>query len=452
MKFNKKIVAKVVTIAVAGACIAANAPAQAASGPSTTVTPSSVKSIDYYLSRADYYGGAQRNISGTATNLTNPSIDLVCLDTVTGNVTTTISSGVTVTAGKWSTKIWTYDFYLKACRLAALPAGTSPTGETNAARLASTSAFTGPYVRVGEVYEWNSLTSTYGQVWQGDPGVTMPSTKANYSIWGNEDGGLYDWKTRSDGSNVAGNNTYGAGFQVSATGPSGNTEAGLIIDNKQAFTSYTMADDDNNSTAANSPKYSFSFSTAGILTYKETYPLFRCTSPEAGAVYSGLGNCPNYASTKLGVNLVRTITMSADGTIAKITNTFNSLDKKAHTVQYDEYWASYSNGYRYATAGTFVTGDNAITSGGTARTAIAGVGIKKDKDSATSVSNPITQIVFITKPTKSWTGSKYGIPATFSRWNKSIPAGTAKSVSIITGAALIVSDAEAAGKITTASK
>lgn len=450
----KSTIAKVAIAGLLGSTLIVGGAAQGAGTPATAVTSSGIKSLDIYASEADYFGGQRRTVSGTASNLSVSTINLVCLDTVTGEVDVTLSSNVTVTAGKWSTKAWIWDLSNITCRLAAVPTDTSVTGETAAAKIASMKSFTGPVVRVFEIYEWSDQTAVYGQKWQGDPGLTVPSTKASYTIWGVEDGGLYNWYTRADGkTSQTGNISNSAVWTALSTGPSKANEAGLVIDGKQAFSSYNMDRYDNNSTAANSPKYSYSVSsTTGIGTYTETYPLFRCAYPEVGTLYSSISSCPDDVTVKLQVSWKRVTTMSADGTIAKITNTFATLDGKAHTVRYDERWQTYSaNGYRYATSGAFGSQDNTVDSDGPVRTAISGLGVKTNKDAATSVTNPITQIVFITKPGQTWTLGSYGTP-TYSRWTKTIPAGKGKSISIITGAALITSDATAASKIATASR
>jgi hypothetical protein len=157
-------------------------------------------------------------------------------------------------------------------------------------------------------------------------------------------------------------------------------------------------------------------------------------------------NCPDDDTVKLGVSWTHEVTLSSDGSVATGVDTFTSIDKKAHTVIYDGAFKmnGSAQGYRYAKTGAFGSVDTS------AKTKLAGFGAKYDPTSATSIDNPIAQVVFATVPVTTWTNSSYRSKDVYSRWSVAVAAG--KSGAIKTGAALIIDDTKAATQIAAAGK
>ena len=419
----------------------------AASGPATAVT-TKLDVNQFYLYDSDYYGINFRTIAGTATGVTSNSVDLLCLNTVTGTVDKTFKTNITVKSGKWSTRIDLNRASGYTCRLAALPNGTTPTGETAAALITSAKSFTGPFVRFGEARWYYSSLGTPDQQFTTEVGLYTYNSKSYAEFWGVEDSGLYNWYPRTDGG-VNGTQMAKGFFSHepgSVTGPTSNTEATMKVDGVQAFMPYNMDSYDTNATAANSPKISYSYDKTGVLTYTETFPLFRCATSEPNVVQSRMYNCPDDETVKLGVTWTHEVKLSADGSVANAVDTFTSIDKKAHTVIYDAAFkmVSSAQGYRYAKTGAFGSIDTS------AKAKLAGVGAKYDPSSATTIDNPIAQIVFTTLPTTTWTNSGWSSKDIYSRWTVAVAAG--KSGAIKTGAALITDDTKATAQIAAAAK
>jgi len=428
------------------AVFAGMAPAVGATGPATAVT-TKLDVNEFYLSDSDYDGVNYRTIAGTATGVTSNSVDLLCLNTVTGTVDKTFNTNITVKSGKWSTRIDLNRASGNTCRLAALPNGTTPTGETAAALISSVKSFTGPFVRFGEARWYYSSLGSPDQQLTTEVGLYTYNSKSYAEIWGVEDSGLYNWRTRTDGG-VNGTRMANGFFShgTSETGPTSNTEASMKVDGVQAFMPYNMDSYDTNATKANSPKISYSYDKSGVLTYTETFPLFRCATSEPSVVQSSMSNCPDDVTVKLGVTWTHEVKLSADGSVANAVDTFTSIDKKAHTVIYDGAFKmnSSAQGYRYAKTGAFGSIDTS------AKTKLAGVGAKYDPSSATTIDNPIAQIVFTTVPVTTWTNSGWSSKDIYARWSVAVAAG--KSGAIKTGAALITDDTKATAQIAAAAK
>ena len=423
------------------------APASAGTTPATAVTTKLPAYIPYlgdaYINAVSY-----RSVAGTATNLTDGKVDLVCINVTSGDVSMTFQRNIAVTAGKWSSYIdISYVAYYPSCRVAAVPTGFNTTGSSAAEKLASAKAFTGPVINVYETRWYYRSLGTPTDQWPTEVGFYYQAKKAYQEMWASEDGGIWKWYPK-DGSGNSGPNVVRGFFyrdSGSATGPTGSTDANLTVDGVQAFTPYNVNYYDMNfANKANAPKLSVVVDPkTGASTYTESYALFKCTKPEAGQVYGRIGNCPDSKTTKLGVTWTRTLKSNADGIVVNITDTFASIDKKAHTIRFDQHfdvWTSGNMAYRYAKTGAF----------GSALTApvakAGGFGVKYDNTAATSFNNPIVQVVFGTVPVSSWVSGS----STYSRWNISIPKG--KSTTLKSGATIITDDTKAAAQIALAAK
>ena len=443
-RIRRRVAASLSVVAV----FAGVAPATgAAAGPATAIT-TKLATNQSYLYDSDYSSVNYRTIAGTATGIASNAVDLLCLNTVTGTVDKTFSTNIQVKSGKWSTRIDLNRTSGYTCRLAALPAGTSPTGETEAAMITSAKSFTGPFIRFGEARWYYSSLGTPDEQFTTEVGVYTYDSKAYAEIWGIEDSGLYNWRPRTDGG-VNGTQMANGFFSHEpgyATGPSGNNEASMKVDGVQAFTPYNMDSYDTNATMANSPKISYSYDSTGALTYTETYPLFRCATSDPTVLQSRMYNCQDDETVKLGVTWTHEVKLSADGSVANAVDTFTSVDKKKHTVIYDGAFKvnSSAQGYRYAKTGAFGSIDTS------AKVKLAGFAAKYDPSAATTIDNPIAQVVFTTVPTTTWTNSGWSSKDVYSSWTVAVAAG--KSGAIKTGAALITDDAKATAQIAAAAK
>lgn len=437
---------KLIIVTAAVITSATLVPSNAAGAPATAIK-TTLPAVLTYLSDSKVSSVNYRVIEGTASNLTGTTVDLACLNTVTGDVITTINSNIPVKSGKWKYKLDLRSIAGYNCQLRALPSGTQITGSTLTEKVNSVKAFTGPVVRTTEARWYYSSMGQPGKVWSYDAGVYVTGSKAKYTIWSIEDGGIYGWSGQGD-DNIRRTEMVGYGlfsrYRPTMTGPTGSREADLLVDGVQAFLPYNMDTSDMNMTDTdNNTKYKVAFdSKTGAATYTEDSPLFKCANPEAGTVYSYLYSCPDQETVKLGVSWQHEVKFSADGLVATVTDTFTSEDKKKHSVQFDVY-SSFANvnGFRFGKSGDF--GDSSSD----VKSKLAGLGVKYNKSEATSGDNPILQLVFKTTPTSTWRASNGYF---YSRYSVSIAAG--KSTEVNSGATLITDDSKAAAQITLAGK
>ena len=419
-------------------------PAMAGSAPTTAIT-TKLDANQVYLRATSVSSVNYRKLAGTASNLSEPSVDIACVNPVTGEITTKLQTGIKVTSGKWSTYVDLRSMNGYYCQLRALPSGTSPSGETSAAKIDSLKSFTGPLVRTGQKYWYYSNLGTPTTAWSYDAGVSWPASKAQIEVYGVEDGGLYGWTPRTDDGNTGRGIVNGvfSDYRPNTTGPTGAPEAHLTVDGVQAFHPYNMDSSDfNMADPDNNASYDVSISPkTGQISYSETAPLFKCSNPEVGAVYSSISRCPDSETDKLGVTWTHEVVISVDGTVASSTDTFNSVDKKKHVVRFDLY-SSFSgiDAVRYAKSGTF----GSISSD--AKTKLSGLGVKYRSADVTSMSNPIVQLVYITAPVTTWVD----YTTFYSRYNVAVVPG--KGSEVKAGATLISDDSKAPAQISAASK
>ncbi len=434
----------------AGLVITGITPALGAGEPTTAVT-TKLPAFMQYVYDADVTSVNYRAISGTVTNVTTDDVNLRCLHTLTGNVIEL--DDITPSQGKWSghldlQNLWDFG----TCRVIVVPNPFAANG-TAAEKLAAYAKFTGPTITVNKVNYRYYLLGGPVSPWSLDASLNFNGKKAVGEIWSSEDGGLWGWQPRdattgsTSTSRVRGYFYHDSGYAV---GPTGSDDASMTIDGVQAFTTYSMGTNDLNMVKKSSETV-FSVITdpkTGANTFTQTNPLFKCTKPQnASTVYGSLQRCPNVLTTKLPVSLVRTIKVNADGNVVNVLETFKALDKKAHTIRYDNYNAVYSttvtSGYRYAKTGNFV---DQLTE---PKLKLASYGFKYDRQGGTTNDNPIIQVVYSTVPTTSWMS---GSNSLYSRWNLKIPKGINKSVAIKSGATLITDETKAAAQIALAAK
>lgn len=454
-----KIKPSALAAAVAAAGLAAvglSVPAAQAAGPATAVTATTLKQYDFYDDGPRSSNINMRAISGTASGLTATTVDIVCLNLNTGKIDTTLERSIAVTNGKWSTAIDTSDLSGYRCRIAALENGASPDGEDNAARLNWGKAFKSfsPFNQVLETYvNFEYLGGNPGNAitWGGYLYTATPNSLVG--SYGPDDSSLYRfYPIGPDGtyynSKAVFGGWYGSGYSAKtpmSVSHNSSNEAGILVDNAQAFTNYSIDRRDANYTAKSSNKSSLKVDPkTGVITMSETMQLFKCTTASAGSVYSYASNCPDYKTTKLGVTWTHTKTVNAAGNTVKVVNTFASVDKKAHTVRFTQQDTLKGNGYRWGTSGAFTdisTED---------KTNVTGYGAKWDVNSATAIDNHIGQVVFGAKAT-TWASTDYYYGAyMYARWSGSIKAG--KSTSFNSGYTLVIDDTKAAAQIGNALK
>lgn len=447
---SRKVAVTAAVIAVA----AVSTPAAQAAAPATAVTKTTLTPYDVYDSTSRYGTINKRTISGTASGLTNPAVDIVCLNVMTGFIDRTLSRGVAVVAGKWSTSIWTKDISGYRCRVAAIERDAAPGGDTDAARLAWGKAF-------------KSLAAVY-QVWEryyyfshlGGPASNAlynsgyfysPFPNSEVTLYGADQGGI----TRFLARDAAGNTDRGVFNPYYGNGNLGHVEnyqyrgstqtASLLVDGTQAFTNYSLDSyNDDNYVASSSVKNTFAVDAkTGVATVSDEYPLFKCTKGVAGVVYGGANSCPDYMTTKLGLVWKQTRTINAAGNSVKVVNTFTSTDKKAHTVRIIHKDRMRGNGYRYGTSGAF--GDF----NGDERTNVTGYAAKVDTANTTAFANSIGQVVFGSKAT-TWASNDYYGANYFAMFSASVKAGGATDIKV--AYTIITDDTKAASQISNALK
>ncbi|MEI6404962.1 MAG: hypothetical protein WCO64_04235 [Actinomycetes bacterium] len=422
-------------------------PAFGTADPTTAVT-TALPAYETSYSQTDIDSVNYRTVSGTAANLTDPLVDIYCINIVTGNSYMRFQTQVPVVDGKWTSTIDLSSIAdYSACRVTAVPSGFTWAG-TDSQRLDALKGFTGPAIHVNTYEDYFKSMGSADARWQRDVGHYFTTSKAHGQSWGAEDGGIYRWTTYdshdNQGPSLVNDFFYRQGGKE--TGPTSVDEADLTVDGVQVFSPYWMRGADMNmGNKANAAKYSVVKNTkTGAATITESSALFKCSKPETGVVYNSISYCPDDLTTKIGVSWKRVTKVSADGTVVNVVDTFASVDKKAHVVRYDQYFVTYNNasqGYRYNKTGVF--GDMASAP----VTNAVGYGYKHDNTAPTSFDNPIAQVVFTTVPSTTWMKNNTTM---YARWNFTIPKK--KSINIKAGAALITDDAQAAAQITLAGK
>jgi hypothetical protein len=276
-----------------GLLFASMLPAMGAAPPTTQVT-TKLDAFSTIYGRVDNQLVNQRVISGTAANLLEPKVDIVCINVVDA-LRISLSSGVPVVNGKWTATINLLSVYgFSACRIAAIPSGLT-WGSLGPQQLATLKDFKGPTVTVSQQVDWYSMLGDLN-VWQKEKGQFFTANKARGEIWAAEHRGLarlvpFVATNASGPDTVTGYFSRDAGF---AKGPTGNDEAGLTVDGIQAFTSYNMSDQDINvGKIANSPKYTFTINQGtGATTYTESSPLFKCACKKYPAAVAAVRATP----------------------------------------------------------------------------------------------------------------------------------------------------------------
>ena len=435
------------------AAMTVGTPAAQASAPATAVTKTTLTPYDSYDSTSRYGATNKRTISGTASGLTATTVDVVCLNPSTGFVDRTLSYGVTVAAGKWATEIWTGDLQSYRCRVAAIESGVSPAGDTDAARLAWGAAFKSlaPIYQIFQRYDYYYVTGGSPLKWINYSSYMDTATPSSYlEMYGPDQYGIYRFQPRkADGSKE--NGPFGPKWGNGAlsyvdkyVSRGGTDTASILVDNTQAFTNYSLGSYDDNYGPVGSTKTSYSVNAkTGVATVTDVMPLFKCTKGVSGTVYNGASYCPDTKTTKLGVSWTQTKTVNAAGNTVKVTNTFTSLDKKAHTVRLIWKDMLINGKFRYGTSGTF--GDF----NGDERTNVTGYGVKSDPTAATGFTNAIGQVVFGGKAT-TWASSGWYGTDFYAMMSASVKAG--KSASINVAYTLITDDTKAASQISNALK
>lgn len=429
--------------------------ANAAAGPATAVTKTTLTQYDVYDSLPRYGVINMRSISGTASGLTNTTVDVVCLNTVSGQIDRTLARSVAVTKGAWSTQIWTSDLSGYTCRVVAVESGASPQGETDAARLTWGKSFksASPFNRIYESYlYYDYLGGNPGNALLKDLYIYTRVGNSMFTTYGTDDSGITRFYPVSADGSVSGYSSsvfggrFGSGSLAafdSTVSHGSTTEAMIKVDKAQAFTNYSLNSRDANYTAKSSQVTKVTVDAkTGAMTIDAALPLFKCTTANTDPV-RGASYCQDGKTTMLPVLWHHTKTIKADGTTVKIVNTFTSTDKKAHSVVFTQNDTIGGNGFRFGTSGAFSTLDTSD------KTGVSGYGAKYDTGATTAITNSIGQVVFGAKAstfvTSSWAGNVFS-----ARWTIAVPAG--KSGSVTSAYVIITDDTKAASLISNALK
>ena len=450
-------VAGVVTAVVALVAPTAQAVTPAAA---TAVTKTTLTQYDSYDSTSRYGATNKRTISGTASGLSGSTVDIVCLNVSTGQIDRTLQRGVTVTAGKWSTDMWTNDISGYRCRVVAVETGVSPAGDTDAARLTWGKAFKSlaPFYQVFERYDNYYVTGGSPLKYINFSSYLYSATPSSeITMYGTDQGGIYRFQPRDGAGNknygpfgaYYGSSTLNSTYRLGTVNRTSGNTAGLLVDNVQAFTNYTMSGSDDNYGPAASVQTSYKVDAkTGAITVTDVMPLFKCTKGVAGTFYDGASSCPDYKTTKLNVNWTQVKTVNAAGNTIKVVNTFASLDKKAHTVRliWNDRFIN-SAGYRYGTSGAF----SALGSGFSTdeKTNVTGYAVKSDGTKPSAFDNAIGQVVFSAKGT-TWGQSGFSGVDMYAMFTVAVKAGGAGSISA--AYTIVTDDSKAATQIGNALK
>jgi hypothetical protein len=292
--------------------------AKAAITGSTITTPTDPA---YYNASADASTGqttATFTVSGTTTGST-PG-DMVDIDCYAGSATPVVVAANVPLNGDGSfsdttaslNAIWNTSS--AACRLRAVPAGTTPADPT---------PFAGPRVAVG-VHESNTVASGPNTGLQYD-----------YYLWAGQLDGAFDYVSLAD-CGIYDGYLFDPTLAFMTTtfycnaGLFGNagTRSELQIDGKDAYAPYAADGINPNATGLPAVTYTDTLDPAtGNLTIHETDPLVKCTDttwpPDST-------KCATFVPTGVTDNI--TITQDHDGRVSWFTEKFTGTDSTAHTL------------------------------------------------------------------------------------------------------------------------
>lgn len=371
-------------------CLPWAARAEAAITGSTITSPASGTEL-YYNGDS---GSGNVTVSGKVAGAASGSQgDLLCY-WAANTAWTTVATGIDVSSGSFAVNVSLAPVAGFACRLALVPAGTTPTG-------AAAAAFTGPAISVtrssshatnGDIYgydvlagqlSWSFELESLGECPVFGSWATNPSTLGSFQLFaGNAcllqaSGIAPDLDTRS-ALQVDGVNSYPPGA-VGATADQGGGLTGEV-----GFQPLT---------------YSTSFNAAhDALTIAETDTVMACNPP--GGFPPTSADCPSLRDS--GIQVQQTTTLLPGGQVARVSQRFASVDGKAHTI--DALFGQSVEGPSGVTPGFAFPGQSSLvahSSPDSVSTFPSGPGsiyLIANSAAAPAVSNPIGAITYSRPP------------------------------------------------------
>lgn len=306
------VVGLVVCLALAACAVAAPA-AQAATFTASSITAPAAGAELFYDADS---GSGSVVVSGTVTPALSASGDLLCYS-APGATPFTVATGLAVNAGSFASGVSLQAIASRACRLRLVPHGTVPSDSAAA-------PFTGPAVSVSERQTHSSSGSTYGYYIVSG---TLPWSFSFGSLGECAVGPSYSTDSGTLGSFVLfdGNACL---LQSSGIPPDNGTRSGVQIDGLNAYPPGAIPSLTGVSGFA-PLSYTATFDAAhDTVAITETDPLEFCTAP--GGYPPSTANCPSLGSS--GVDVTQTTTLLPGGHVARVDQTFHSIDGRAHAL------------------------------------------------------------------------------------------------------------------------
>jgi Glucodextranase, domain B/PASTA domain len=287
-------------------CLFWVAPARAAISSSTVTSPANGTELFYNGDN----GSGSVTVRGTVVGATpGAKGDLLCYS-VSDTKDTKLASGIDVSSGSFAASASLQPIAGAACRLALVPTGKTPTGD-------SAAAFAGPAVSVSDQFShsssgnlfgyyiltgtlpWSFAFQSLGQCPINSSFATEPGSLGTYSVF-TGDLCLKQLSTRS-GLQIDGQNAYPPGAISTLT-------------SRPGFESLTYG-------ALFDPQHD-------IVTITETDIPTVCDAPNTYPPTSS--TCPSLHDS--GIQIQQTTTLLPGGEVARVTLKFVSVDGKAHAV------------------------------------------------------------------------------------------------------------------------
>ncbi len=311
-----RLALRIALIVLGGGAVAAAAPATAAAAP-ITASSIALPSDSAELFYSGDNGSGSVEVVGTVTGGgAGATADLYCY-TAADTAATKVAGGIDVSSGLFGIDVSLSPVAGQACRLRLVPAGTEPTG-------GGAGPFQGPRISVSDQFSHSTNGNLYGYYilsgilpWSfafdsaGDCPIvnsfaTDPVTLSSFSLF-------------------AGN---GCLPRTSGIAPALKSRSALQIDGLNAYPPAAIAA--LTGVAGFEPlTYSSTFNAAhDTVTINETDIPTICNPP--GGYTPTPANCPSLRDS--GIVLIQTTTLLPGGQVARLSQRFQDVDGKAHTL------------------------------------------------------------------------------------------------------------------------
>ncbi len=366
-------------------------------------------------------GAGYVTVGGTVAGASSGSYgDLLCY-WAADTSWTTLASAIDVSSGSFSVNVSLAPIAGFACRLALVPAGTTPTG-------AAAAAFAGPAISVAR----SSSHSTNGDLYGYDVLAGPLSWSFELESLG-ECPVFGSWATNAS---TLGSFQLFAGnaclLQTSGIAPELDTRSALQIDGENAYPPGAIGatpDQGGGLTgeAGFAPlAYSAAFDAAhDSVSITELDTLMSCNAP--GGFPPTSVQCPSLHDS--GIHVQQATTILPGGQVARVSQRFISVDGKAHTI--DALFGQSVEGFSGATPGFAFPGQSSLVSHSAPDAFSAfssgpgSIFVIANAGAAPSAGNPIGAITYSRPPiSANFTSASGSDPATFvMHYTDTVPAG-----------------------------